>query len=287
MRTMRELRGLSAAVTGGARGIGAAIARELVRAGARVAIGDLDRETAERTAAAAGAGAIGLDLDVTSTESFRSFLDTAERAHGSLDVLVNNAGVMWVGPFEEEPEAAALRQFEVNMHGTARGMRLVLPRMLERGSGHVVNVASMASKVTPAGEATYAASKHAVYGYSAAVRAEIEGRGVEISVVMPAVVETELARGTSHGRARRLEPDDVANAVLDALRRPRFEVYVPAGLAALSRLYAASPPRLRDALARALVPNQVRLSNRGERAEYERRALAASADPDGTGRSAR
>jgi short-subunit dehydrogenase len=271
MRTVeRNLNGMSVAVTGGARGIGAAIAAELARAGARAAVGDLDAEAARQTAASLEGDAASLALDVTSTESFAGFLDAAEAAHGPLDVLVNNAGIMWVGPFAEEDEATAHRQFEVNLHGTMRGMKLALPGMLARGHGHLVNIASMASRVTPAGEATYTATKHAVYGYSAAVRAELRGSGVEVSLVMPAVVETELARGTSHGRTRRLEPGDVARAVAAGVRRPRFEVYVPGSLSLLSRVYAAAPLRMRDAMARALVPDQARLTDRSARADYER-----------------
>ncbi len=87
------------------------------------------------------------------------------RARRPLDALVNNAGVMWVGPFDEEPEAAARRMMEVNFFGVVRGTRLVLPAMRARRSGHVVTVASVASHIAPAGEATYAATKHAVLGW--------------------------------------------------------------------------------------------------------------------------
>jgi short-subunit dehydrogenase len=263
------LNGRVVAVTGGARGIGAAIGEALARDGARVALGDIDGESARATAERIGRGAIGLELDVTSTDSFTSFLDSVERELGPLEVLVNNAGIMWVGPFSEEPDSAEARQFAVNTHGTIRGMKLAIPRMLERGRGHIVNVASMASKVTPAGEATYTASKHAVYGYSAAVRAELSKTGIEVSVVMPAVVETELARGTSSGRTKRLTPEVVADAVAAALRKPRFEVYVPGSLSLVSRVYAALPIRLRDAMARAIVPDQVRDTDRAVRAAYE------------------
>ncbi|HEX8857334.1 MAG TPA: SDR family oxidoreductase [Thermoleophilaceae bacterium] len=262
-------------ITGGARGIGAAIGEALSRDGARVALGDIDGEAARQTAERIGGGAIGLELDVTSTESFSAFLDAVENELGPLDVLVNNAGIMWVGPFSDEPGSAEARQFAVNTHGTMRGMKLAIPRMLRRGRGHVVNVASMASKVTPAGEATYTASKHAVYGYTAAVRAELEKTGIDITIVMPAVVETELAKGTSSGRTKRLTPEDVGRAVAAAVRKPRFEVYVPASLSVVSRIYAALPIRLRDAMARAIVPDQVKETDRAVRAAYEDASVAA------------
>ncbi|QEU64106.1 SDR family oxidoreductase [Streptomyces galilaeus] len=274
------LTGRVIAVTGAGRGIGRAVAVRLAAAGADVAIGDLDAELAVETAGAIGTRPggrlLGLSLDVTDTPSFEDFLRTVETRLGPIDVLVNNAGIMWVGPFEEEPEDAALRQFDVNLHGVQRGMRLVIPGMRERGRGHVVNIASAASKVAPAGEATYAATKHAVHGYSAAVRAELRGTGVHVSLVMPGVVETELAVGTATGPTRRLTPDQVADAVLDVVLRPRFEVFVPRQVAALTRLAAVLPGRARDALHRLLVPDQLAaLSDRSVRAAYEQRTRTA------------
>jgi short-subunit dehydrogenase len=279
-RPRRQITGRSIAIPGAARGIGAAIAGALASRGARVAIGDLDGDRAQATAANLGANAIGVALDVTDTDSFAEFLERAEQAHGPLDVLVNNAGIMWVGPFADEPEATALAQFDVNLHGTLRGMKLAIAPMRARGHGQVVNVASAASKVGPAGEATYAATKHAVFGYSAAVRAELRGSGVEISVIMPGVVETELAAGTGHGRGRRLVPDEVAEAVVDVVERPRFEVYVPGSIGHLTRLMALLPSRAQDALTRALVPDQLAQTDRAARAAYERSATGSREDRD-------
>ncbi|MEU6231281.1 SDR family oxidoreductase [Streptomyces sp. NPDC047042] len=272
----QPLTGKVIAVTGAGRGIGRAVAARLAAAGAAVAIGDLDAELAVETAGSIGAHPggrlLGLSLDVTDTPSFEDFLRTVETRLGPIDVLINNAGIMWVGPFEEEPEAAALRQFDVNVHGVQRGMKLVIPGMRKRGRGHVVNIASAASKVAPAGEATYAATKHAVHGYSTAVRTELRGTGVHVSLVMPGVVETELAVGTASGRTPRLTTDQVADAVLDVVLRPRFEVFVPRQIAALTRLAALLPGRARDALHHLLVPNQLAaLSDRSVRAAYEQR----------------
>ncbi|WP_371578570.1 SDR family oxidoreductase [Streptomyces sp. NBC_01314] len=288
----RPLTGRVIAVTGAGRGIGRAVAARLAAAGAAVAIGDLDAELAMATAGAidaelatetAGAiGAqpggrlIGLALDATDTPSFEDFLRTVETELGPIDVLINNAGIMWVGPFAEEPEEAALRQFDVNVHGVLRGMKLVIPGMRKRGRGHVVNIASAASKVAPPGEATYAATKHAVHGYSTAVRAELRGTGVHVSLVMPGVVDTELAVGTATGPTRRLTTDQVADAVLDVVLRPRFEVFIPRQVAALTRLAALLPGRARDALHHLLVPDQLAaLSDRSVRAAYEQRTRTA------------
>jgi NADP-dependent 3-hydroxy acid dehydrogenase YdfG len=261
------------AVTGGARGIGEAIGRALAARGARVALGDVDEAAVRATAEAIGRGTIGCPLDVTSIASFAAFIEQVERELGPVDVLVNNAGVMWVGYAADETEATALRQFDVNFHGVARGMRLVLPGMRARRSGHVVNIASVASRVAPAGEATYAATKHAVLGYSTAVREELRGSGVDLSVVMPVVVETELAAGTSSGGVSALAPEDVAAAVVRAIERPRFEVFVPARVGALTRLLALLPQRGRDLLYGRLVPDQAAETAAAARRDYEERRL--------------
>ncbi|GAC1317687.1 MAG: SDR family oxidoreductase [Thermoleophilaceae bacterium] len=260
-----------AAVTGAARGIGLAIAVALVEQGYRVALGDIDEALAREQAGRLGRGSIGVRLDVRSDESVAAFIEVAENELGPLDLLVNNAGIMWVGAFSDEPEHAALRQMDVNFHGSARAMRHVLPRMRSRGSGHVINIASAASKLAPPGEATYAATKHAVYGYSLAVREELRGSGVQISVVMPVVVETDLAVGTSHGRGRRLQPADVARAVVATVREPRFEVFVPRSLGPVARLVAVLPQGARDRIYRALVPDQVRSADSAARSGYQAR----------------
>ena len=276
----QPLAGRVVAVTGAARGIGAAIAAETARRGARVALGDLDEASAAATAAALGERAAGFALDVTDTASFAAFLDAAEARLGQVDVLVNNAGIMWVGRFHEEPEEVALRQFDVNLHGVLRGTKLAAVRMRERGRGHIVNVASSASKIAPPGEATYTATKHAVYGYSVAVREELAGSGVEVSVVMPVVVDTELAAGTGSGRARTLRPDEVAGAVADAIERPHFDVYVPRSLTLFIRLLALLPVRARVRLARLMVPDQVHVTDQAARRAYEAGAVERPPAPD-------
>ena len=262
------------AVTGGAAGIGREIAHQLAGAGAHVAIGDRDGAAARTCAAELPGTAAGFDLDVTDAESFRAFLDAVEQRFGPVDVLVNNAGVMWVGAFDEEPESAAQRQIDVNLHGVVRGVKLAAPRMRERGRGHVITIASAASKLAPPGEATYAATKHAVHGYLTAVRAELRGSGVELSLVMPGVVDTELAAATATGPVRRLRPADVAGAVLGLVRRPRFEVSLPRQVGLAGRLAAVLPDRLRRGFLRAVVPNQVAaVTDPTARSSYESRAL--------------
>lgn len=266
------------AVTGGAHGIGRAITARLAAADARVAIGDRDLDTAHATAkelAGKHSGDVeAFELDVTDTASFSTFLTAVEDRWGPIDVLVNNAGVMWVGPFETEPGTAAARQLDVNLHGVIRGVQLMAPTMRERGNGQIITIASGASKLAPAGEATYAATKHGVYGYLSAVRTELHGSGVQLSLLMPGVVETELAVGTATGPVRRLAPADVAGAVLDLVRRPRFEVTLPRRLGFAARIAAVLPDPARFRFLRAVVPNQITgVTDRAVRASYENRSL--------------
>ena len=134
------------AITGAARGIGAAIAAEVVRRGGRVLLGDLDGDAVGAVALRLGPAAASAPLDVTDEASYVAWLALAE-----VDVLVNNAGVMWVGPYDEEPESAGRRMMEVNFWGVVRGTRLVLPAMRARRHGHVVTVASLASYIGPRG----------------------------------------------------------------------------------------------------------------------------------------
>ncbi|WP_243789003.1 SDR family oxidoreductase [Saccharopolyspora gloriosae] len=267
--------GLVIAVTGAARGIGREIARELAAAGARVAVGDRDLEAAVDTARQLPGDVAAFAVDVTDTASFTAFLEAVEERWAPIDVLVNNAGVMWVGPFDEEPDSAARRQVDVNLLGVIRGVRLAAPAMRARGRGQIVTVASGAAKLAPAGEATYAATKHAVYGYLNAVRTELHGSGVQLSVVLPGVVETELAAGTATGPVRRLAPAEVAQAVLAVIRRPRFEITLPRRLNFGARMAALLPDPARFLLLRAVVPNQV-LADKNARRTYENRAVSGT-----------
>jgi short-subunit dehydrogenase len=276
-RPVRPLSGRVAAVTGGARGIGLATARELARRGARVAIGDLDGEAAARIGSELGG--YGGGLDVTRRERFAAFLDEAQQRLGPLDVLINNAGVMHVGPFLEEDDGWTQRQLAINAGGVILGMKLALPGMIERGSGHVVNVASAAAKLGVPREAVYSASKHAVAGVSEAVRAELRGTGVELSLIMPGLVRTDLAAGTTRGSIV-LSRERVAAAIADVLERPRFDVYVPRAYAGIAMASALLPRSLRERLLRAAgAERNTARTTVGDRAVYED-AIAALTDRD-------
>jgi NADP-dependent 3-hydroxy acid dehydrogenase YdfG len=249
----RSLAGETALITGGARGIGRCTAESLLRQGMRVALGDLDLSAARQTAAELGPSTVALALDVTGRASFEAFLDSAEEQLGPVDVLVNNAGIMPLGPFLDEDDATARRIMDINVHGVILGMKLTLPRMLARGSGHVVNIASQAGKYGFPGGATYCASKAAVITLSRAVRKELRGSGVDISVISPVAVNTELGLGLSEPRQRqfrKIEPEQVAEAISETLRVPRFDVHVPKQLVVSERLSALIPIGLQDGLSR-------------------------------------
>jgi NADP-dependent 3-hydroxy acid dehydrogenase YdfG len=273
-REPRSLRGRVVAITGGARGIGRATAAALVRKGAKVAIGDLDRELTERTAAELGGEILALELDVTDRDSFEGFLDQVEERLGSLDVLVNNAGIMPVGPFVDESDRTARVMVDINVHGVLYGMKLALPRMQRRGTGHLVNIASQAGKGGIPGGATYSGTKHFVVGVSEAVRAELRGTEIEVSCVMPAVVNTELGSGLQQTRGiRKLEPEEVADAIVGALERPKFDVWVPRDSAGIYKVLQLLPRRGREAVARMLNADKVLAgADKVERAAYEERA---------------
>jgi NAD(P)-dependent dehydrogenase (short-subunit alcohol dehydrogenase family) len=248
-----SLAAMNVAVTGGAHGIGRAVARQFARAGARVAIGDLDVAAAETVASECGNDAFAMKLDVADPASFREFLDTAERRHGALDVLVNNAGIDWIGPFHEEPDAASSREVNVNLLGTVYGSRLGVQRMLPRQRGHIVNVASGAGRVPLPFSAVYSATKHGIVGLTESLRLEYHGSGLRFSLIQPAQVETQMIEGQA--RPKRLPlitPDDVAEAVLAAVRRNRFDVWVPASQGVSAKAGLIAPRRVREAVLRAI-----------------------------------
>jgi NADP-dependent 3-hydroxy acid dehydrogenase YdfG len=280
-RAPRSLAGRVVAITGGARGIGRATAAALITQGAKVAIGDIEAPLAERTAQELGGGTIGLPLDVTDRSSFATFLDEVESRLGPVDVLINNAGIMPIGPFVEETDATAARLVDINLHGVILGSKLALERFQRRGSGHLVNIASTAGKAGFPGGATYCATKHAVVGLSEAIRAEVHETAIDVSVVMPVVVNTELGSGLAETRGfKKVEPEDVANAIVDALQTGRYEVFVPKSVSGLFRLKAIVPTRVMEAVARALKGDQV-LANpdRAARAAYEARMLETVGAP--------
>ena len=277
----RSLSNKVVAITGGARGIGHATAHALAREGARVAIGDLDGELAARAAAELGGDAFGVGLDVTDNAAFAAFLDGVEHRLGPLDVLINNAGIMTTGLIEDEDEALTAREIAINLHAVVHGTREAVRRMKPRHTGHIVNVSSAVSKVAGARCATYCATKFGIAGFSEAVALELQGTGVDMSVIRPSMVHTDMAGGVKGLRGMPfIEPDDVAARIVETLRRPRFDVPVPKSMAPMLWLNQALPFRARAVLARITKADSVLSQiDAGARAVYAERLKGVNAGP--------
>jgi short-subunit dehydrogenase len=275
----RQLSGRVVAITGGARGIGKATAKALVAKGCRVAIGDLDAELAEKAGGELGGDSVGLALDVTDRGSFARFLEEAEQQMGPIDVLVNNAGIMPVTPIAAESDDSIRRQLDINVYGLIVGTQLAIQRMRARRSGHVVNIASSAGKAGVPGIATYSGTKHFVVGFTEAVRAEVAEDGIDLSYVMPITVNTQLIEGLQDQRGvKRVEPEDVAREIVEALETGKVDVYVPKQLRASVVFGTLLPRRAREALGRFMGIDKVMTEvDAGERRAYEERV--ASSEP--------
>jgi NAD(P)-dependent dehydrogenase (short-subunit alcohol dehydrogenase family) len=270
----RSLSGQTVAITGGARGIGRATAEAFIAEGMRVAIGDVDLATAQRTAGELGASAFA--LDVTQRDSFTAFLDAVEEQLGPLEVLVNNAGIMQVGRFIDEDDLTAKRMVDINLHGVILGSKLALRRMVPRNSGHIVNISSQAGKFGAPGGATYSATKHAVIGLTEAVRGELRlmGAQVDVSYVMPFVVDTELGGGLGSARGMQaLQPAVVAQAIVDAVRNRVVDVWLPKRSKHVNRLGVLLPRSVSERMALVMKADRVLASaNPKTRESYELRA---------------
>lgn len=280
----RSLEGAVVVVTGGAAGIGKATAKTLVEAGAKVAIGDIHGEKAadaatEINARDARAGrATGRSLDVANREDFELFLDGVEGEFGPIDCLVNNAGVMILGPVDEEKPSVTEAMIEVNLLGVINGTQAAMRRMKPRRQGRIINIASQVGKAGLAGGATYSATKFGVIGFSEAVRAELKGTGVSISWVLPGVVNTEMAKGLPDIRLMEtLSPEDVAEAVATTLLEGGSEVWVPARNQWLDAPTRLLPRRVRERILALTGADRVLSgADQSSRDVYERHATGDS-----------
>lgn len=287
----RVLVGRTAAITGGARGIGKETARAMLREGMKVAIGDLDVRVAEVTAAELrdalpGRGGVGVEvrayaLDVVDRDSVREFVEAVERDLGPIDVFDSNAGIMPLGTFLDETDDSTRRQVDINVMGVVNCAKEILPRFVERRRGHLVNVASMAGKAGVPGAATYCGTKHFVVGLSEAIRGELQYADVpvDVSCVMPAIVKTELAAGAKATRGvKQSTPEDVAEAIVEVLKVPRFDVYVPKSAGSITKVVSVLPRRGREGIARAIGADRTLIeADASARGGYELRA--AKSDP--------
>jgi NAD(P)-dependent dehydrogenase (short-subunit alcohol dehydrogenase family) len=280
-RQPRSLSRKVAVVTGAARGVGKATAAALAAQGALVVLGDLEPEATAQAAADIGADAIGMPLDVTDHDSFTMLLDEVERRLGPLDILVNNAGIMPVGPFVEESDAITAREIAVNLHAVVHGTKQALKRMLPRRSGHVVNVASGAGWIAGGGGATYCGTKFGVVGFTESLALELGGSGVDISVVAPTVIKSEMSAGLKAIRGvPSVTPDQVGAAIVDGLQHPRFAIFVPRSMGVMALSFSAVPHSLRHRMARVTRTDKLLLdADRTARAQYDADVAAHVPDP--------
>lgn len=267
-----ELTGARVLVTGAGRGIGQSTAELFASKGSEVVIADVDAVAAETAAAAIGA--TSYELDVRS----RGQWDKVIADLGHVDILVNNAGVMPAGPFLDEPDVVGQATMDINVWGLINGMRAVAPGMIERGRGHIINVASLAGKIPVPGLAVYNASKFAAVGLSAATRLEFAPQGISVSCVMPSAVRTRLSSGLTLGHGMpTVDPEDVAAAILRTCTTRKGEVAVPSYLGPIDLALAAAPERA-VRLVRRLFDGDRALHPADEktRAEYEEQVRSIS-----------
>jgi NADP-dependent 3-hydroxy acid dehydrogenase YdfG len=221
------------AVTGASSGIGEATALACAEAGAAVALAARRTDRIESLAARiveGGGRAITVRTDVGEESQARAFVQRAHAELGRLDVLVNNAGVMLLGPIADAPTEEWRQMIHANVFGVLYCTHAALPLMAEQGSGHVVNVSSVAGRVARAGSGVYNLTKHGVGAFSEALRQECVPLGVRVTLIEPGAVATELS---GHNRPEVLEQihkrfagvtplraEDIAGAVLYAIAQP-------------------------------------------------------------------
>jgi len=190
---MFELTGQTAIVTGAATGIGEAIAQRLTAAGARVAIADIDGDAAKAAADKIGGGAFALALDVTRPEQVEAAIARVLRTAGSLEILVNNAGIAGkAAPIWEQSDSDWLRVMDLNINAPFYMCRAILPHMRAKGYGRIVNIASIAGKEGNPNMVAYSASKAAIIGLTKSIAKEVATEGICINAVAPAVIRTKI-----------------------------------------------------------------------------------------------
>jgi len=231
---MAELSGKAVAITGASSGIGEATALALARAGASVALGARRKDRIDALAARIedeGGTAVALAVDVTDEGQARAFVETAAERFGRLDSLVNNAGVMLLGPVEQADSEQWRTMIDVNVLGLLYCTSAALPIMRAQESGDIVNVSSVAGRFARAGNAVYAATKFAVGAFSEGLRNEVTEGGIRVTLIEPGMVDTELQshnegevlqaiQGMREQIGEILRAQDIANGILYVISQP-------------------------------------------------------------------
>ena len=232
-------------VTGAARGIGLSTARALIQRGTKVVICDVDTVQGQISADELGPSASFYQLDVSNRSMFKAVIDQIETDVGPVHGLINNAGILSVGSILEQSEAGERKMIDVNLFGTLNGIHAVLPKMQDRRSGTIVNVASLTSKIPAPFGAMYTATKFAISGLTEALRQELGESGIHLSIIYPALVNTELTSGIKPTLfPPPLSSVDVAEAIVQAIQHRKNRAYVPKIGAALGLLPSLLPDKL-------------------------------------------
>ncbi|HKS66693.1 MAG TPA: SDR family NAD(P)-dependent oxidoreductase [Candidatus Acidoferrales bacterium] len=216
MADQRMLEGKTALVTGGSRGIGLAIADRLGQMGAQVSICARDAsrlKTAEDQLKRKGIRALGLHADVTLPGDVKLLVQETQASIGPIEILVNNAGTGYFGPVQDANEAAWDSVLDTNLKGVFLLTRAVAPGMIERRSGHIINIASLAGKNAFAGGAIYCASKWGLLGFTYSTAEDLRAYGIRVSAICPGSVATEFGPHSGKDVKKMLTAEDVAHAV--------------------------------------------------------------------------
>ncbi|WP_207919247.1 SDR family oxidoreductase [Methylobacterium segetis] len=243
---------MAVVITGASSGIGKATALAFAEAGAKLVIAARRQPQLEQTAVecrAAGAQVAALVTDVTEETEVKALAGRALTDFGRIDVWINNAGIDAFGSFEQLPKHAFERIIQVNLLGTVNGTRAVLPHFRERGSGTVINNASMVGAVPSPFHTAYVASKFAIRGFSHSLRQELtEFPGIQVCVISPASIDTPLWQRAANYSGRKVKPFDpvhppeqVAAVMLDLARNPQREAFAGASGWMLAEQHAANP----------------------------------------------
>ena len=271
MAERMRLAGRTAVITGAASGIGRAVAVSLARRGCHLALADVDEaglaETAER-ARAAGLRISRHRLDVADRAAVAAFPDAVRAEHPGVDILVNNAGVAVGGTFEQVGEEDFEWLFEINFWGVVRMTRAFLPLLHASDDARLVNVSSVFGIVAPPGQVAYAASKFAVRGFSEALRHELAGSTVGVSVVHPGGIATSIAdsarapagapadevarRRAAMNRHLRMPPEQAGEIIVRGIERRKARILVGADAVAVSTLARIAPVRYWSLMAKGM-----------------------------------
>ncbi len=224
-------------ITGASSGIGAACAIECSKQGAKVVLSARREEKLKEVKKQLSGPSEILTLDVTDTDGMVDKAEACAKYFGPVDILINNAGISQRGLVEETDMAVDRRLFEVNYFGNIAITKAVLPSMLERKTGSLVIISSVAGKLSTPGRSSYAATKHALQGFYDALRAEVQDRGVHVNVICPGYIRTDISinalnsKGEKHGvmdpnQDKGMSPEECASKIIKAINNNTYEALI-------------------------------------------------------------